>query len=433
MKILLNSMFVGNYGLDKGNLPHEVINFFRADNGQFYVYITPYGTISPNMDIEDLKAILFVHNVGNGLIEVVAKAELDESSTLFTQGIEVRLTDGSIKNKKKKEKYIADMAKENIQYGGITIQDIHSKNNVDNEIHVTMKAKTICFPQNPLFLTSKEELEDMEQRIFYISPKKISNQSMKAYYDENSDTATGYKKLLDIIENEQIWLSPDYVPNLREADITNDETSNNFFRIIGQQNNELIFSNMFYYLFSQYPGLLQKFASDILDTELSENYIIDREKHHMDLRLVDERNYIIIENKIKSLINGTEKESGELKKEADGKLASQLSKYYKIAEEEKGKRKIKAFLFMPDYSPIDISKYSCGDKYKIIRYKQIYDFFTACMNNSDNPGANDPYLSEFIKALHKHTDNTDNEYRNELMNRLKNRIEECKFNGKINY
>ena len=314
VKILLNSMFVGNYGLDKGNLPHEVINFFRADNGQFYVYITPYGTISPNMDIEDLKAILFVHNVGNGLIEVVAKAELDESSTLFTQGIEVRLTDGSIKNKKKKEKYIADMAKENIQYGGITIQDIHSKNNVDNEIHVTMKAKTICFPQNPLFLTSKEELEDMEQRIFYISPKKISNQSMKAYYDENSDTATGYKKLLDIIENEQIWLSPDYVPNLREADITNDETSNNFFRIIGQQNNELIFSNMFYYLFSQYPGLLQKFASDILDTELSENYIIDREKHHMDLRLVDERNYIIIENKIKSLINGTEKESGELKK-----------------------------------------------------------------------------------------------------------------------
>ena len=87
VKILLNSMFVGNYGLDKGNLPHEVINFFRADNGQFYVYITPYGTISPNMDIEDLKAILFVHNVGNGLIEVVAKAELDESSTLFTQGI----------------------------------------------------------------------------------------------------------------------------------------------------------------------------------------------------------------------------------------------------------------------------------------------------------------------------------------------------------
>ena len=33
VKILLNSMFVGNYGLDKGNLPHEVINFFRADNG----------------------------------------------------------------------------------------------------------------------------------------------------------------------------------------------------------------------------------------------------------------------------------------------------------------------------------------------------------------------------------------------------------------
>lgn len=44
-EILINQLFAGTY-LDEGkNIGHEVINLFKADDGNNYLYITPSGKI----------------------------------------------------------------------------------------------------------------------------------------------------------------------------------------------------------------------------------------------------------------------------------------------------------------------------------------------------------------------------------------------------
>ena len=43
--ILINKMYTGSYldDNDGNNIGHEIINFFKADDGNNYIYITPYG------------------------------------------------------------------------------------------------------------------------------------------------------------------------------------------------------------------------------------------------------------------------------------------------------------------------------------------------------------------------------------------------------
>jgi hypothetical protein len=38
-------------------------------------------------------------------------------------------------------------------------------------------------------------------------------------------------------------------------------------------------------------------------------------------------------------------------------------------------------------------------------------------------GLDDKYLSDYVNALRKHTENTDNEFRNDMLIRLRDRIE----------
>ena len=42
-EILLNVMYTGSW-LDE-NIGHEIINLFRSDNGQNYIYVLPWGTM----------------------------------------------------------------------------------------------------------------------------------------------------------------------------------------------------------------------------------------------------------------------------------------------------------------------------------------------------------------------------------------------------
>ena len=82
-KILLNSAFVGSYADNSENLSREVINFLRADNGKYYVYLSPYGSYP---DCDDLEYILFVKNCGHGVVEILAKATVGNCEKL-AQGI----------------------------------------------------------------------------------------------------------------------------------------------------------------------------------------------------------------------------------------------------------------------------------------------------------------------------------------------------------
>ena len=62
--IILNKMYVGSYL--QNNIGHEVINLFKADNGNNYIYVNKDGKTSQ----ENNKAVLLVRNVEEGVVEI---------------------------------------------------------------------------------------------------------------------------------------------------------------------------------------------------------------------------------------------------------------------------------------------------------------------------------------------------------------------------
>ena len=450
--IILNSVYVGNYGYDKHNLPHEMINFIRDDKGRFFIYITPYGTLDKTLKLEDIDAVLFIQSVKNtaGLVEVLAKAVIDhedDSCKFFTQGIEVTKKGANIKDEKKKETYINLIKKIKPVYGNKSLMEIHKQNKRDNEVHVTFQVSEICLPKKTFYLTNKEENLPKRANVFYIGKeKKIANQSMKTYYNESveiidenqSSMEKNQTSIWEIIKDESLWESSDETPKFEEINIKDiSDIQKNFFAVTRQQDNEVMFSNMLFYMFNEYPESINKFLEKVLKIQSDSNIIVEREKERMDIRLIGDKQYVIIENKINSPINGMyleEKDKDNSKYEyfngyrSEGeKYISQLSKYYELAEEHNKKTKqdrtICGFVLRPNYVSIDenfLAGFLRGDKYTPLNYSEVQIFVDEYMKDNE---IEDIYLSEFVKAMQKHTTETDCEYRNVLLARLNERIQ----------
>lgn len=80
------------------------------------------------------------------------------------------------------------------------------------------------------------------------------------------------------------------------------------------------------------------------------------------------------------------------------------------------------FIFSPNYNRIDLSKFSYGEKYTVVYYREIYNFFVENRNLFDEV----PYFEDFINALHKHTKDYDNELEEEMQRRFQSTIYKAK-------
>ena len=99
----------------------------------------------------------------------------------------------------------------------------------------------------------------------------------------------------------------------------------------------------------------------------------------------------MIENKIKSGLNG---------KTDDGK--NQLNKYYEYTEKIKKEEEMEAahyFLFVPNYNDITIENSLIKDKFKIVYYSEIYEFF----RKNAAEYLSDKYFSDFLRGLKNQT------------------------------
>ena len=73
-EILLNIMYTGAYlENENANIGHEIINLFKADNGNNYIYVLPYGLMSKKHN-DKIKTILLVRRCNSKIIEILAKA-----------------------------------------------------------------------------------------------------------------------------------------------------------------------------------------------------------------------------------------------------------------------------------------------------------------------------------------------------------------------
>lgn len=409
--ILVAKMYTGKY-IEK-NIGHEIINFFKPDIGdKYYGYIINDGKLKDG-NYDKIQTILFVSDKKDNKIKILGKLDKDKDNLEFI--VDKKATD--------KQSQITFIKDNNIRYGGVYLNDIMNKSEVDDYgIYISYSANNVYKPKEDYYLLLKDSKE-IENNYNKKINKNIGHQYCYISDSDKTEKAD-YKKISDLIKS----------INWKKEEIKIDEKIQNkygkyynelydnkesFMDLINKEYDEIVFSNMLYYYFHK-KGMFKKFAEEILKMNVSDNIKIEREKNidkgRIDIWIEDDKNKkcIVIENKLKSAINGryvSDDDKTERKIEK-----SQLDKYIRWVDnyKENNKKKFEDYekkycIFVPNYKTEelikDIDKNNLMPKdtsgkglYQIIEYKEIFEFFYEQKNNMEN----DKYYIDFLRALSKH-------------------------------
>lgn len=376
-QILINTLFAGSYLSEQKNIGHEFINLFRDDNDNNYLYITPGGTVDDKK--YSVKSVLFAKHVeGKTTIEILAKAE--DLAAVDTSPDEIKYAGASLKQ----------IFEDNIYHG-----------ETDPGVYCTYKANKIRLPKSGtrIIVTIDKDFKSNDDNVRLIrlhsKVKAINPQTGRKYFFQEEDPKA-YSELQELLDNDNYWESE----NTTERIISDGSTSKiapTFLEIIRKEDDELVFSNLLAYYFQYNRTVFQKFAKEILGiADFAPRFELIRESNNnIDLWIEDEKHVLVIENKIKSGLNGLKDNN-----------YSQLNKYQEYTEELISNPESKSygkksyyFIFTPNYNQIDTSKYNLKKPYKTINYSTTYNFFC------DNAVSfmDEKFFSDFLKGLKNHT------------------------------
>lgn len=371
-EILINQMYAGEYLAMANNIGHEVINLLKADDGKRYLYVTPNGKVRGHC----VESILFVRKVrGGGTVEVVAAA---------TELSKVPSSDRG-----------------SITYNGVRLADVYGDNiaaeNADDPPdRVTYVAENMKVPSLgcKIILTLENEvdrLNDLTVVPLDSSRKSIVSRGngMRRYYTTANDPMA-YKQLKDLLGNERLWCP---IPSTYDLSAGEDAYEvPGFLEVIGKEDSESVFSNLFAYIFSKRPGIFREFASEVLDIDdMDTSFRVDREsRNNIDIRIEDSHHIVVIENKTKSGVNGV-----------GGKYDSQLKKYQVKTDEEAAKsgKVARYFVFAPDIASLNLLRYDPEEVWTPVSYNDICDFFKDARRFSSL--AEVKYFDEFVRGLER--------------------------------
>lgn len=253
---------------------------------------------------------------------------------------------------------------------------------------------------------------------------RISTIEKRKKESEEEIEKKNYNRLKNILEAD-LWgdAVEEYNHNLSLEDDTF-----SFLTITKKEYDELAFSNMFAHYFASHKGLFKQLMQDArttiqngkeqkqlnIDIDLEHPLEIMREKKNIDLLIECGNHVFVIENKIKSGINGK-------KHDIYGKLVQdQLGTYMKYVEKEYADSFTHHyFIFSPDYNKINSSEFATKevqDNYRIINYSEIYSVFLDYYNNHKDEFKNDKYFEDFLKGIKKHSNDRDKDFE-EIMKR----------------
>ncbi|MEZ5002137.1 MAG: PD-(D/E)XK nuclease family protein [Chitinophagales bacterium] len=375
--ILLNNLFNGEYIKEK--VGGEIVNIYQSDNGRYYIYVNPYGNIDKKWD-DRIKYILFIRSVGNGVVKVIGKAEIDKQISHNA----IRKTGKGIDAYQKQ--YIDE---NNVTYGNVKIYELGSWSNY----FVTFEAEGIYKAKADIYLTTNENQHSSVNTYIVRNIKRINNQSQKLYIEPGS---LNYKTLEEIIQNPNLW-EREKVGKIDLSESNKSEES--FLSIIRKENDELVNSNLLAYFLENDRKFWASFAENVLKISdknvINSKPIITRESiGNIDLWIEVGGHLIVIENKIKSGINGRVQNG-----------YSQLEKYVDVAKKEyKGdKEKISYYVLRPNYNNEDYKAFNKGALYKEIKYSMINDII------KDRDDADNKHFNEFKSVVKKHSAEYDNE------------------------
>lgn len=381
-EIVLNRMYNGDY-LNE-NLGHEIINMYRSDNGKHYIYLQYDGRFDKR-HAGKVGCILLVRTLhGRKLLEVLGKAEGITDVYTPEQTAEAQ------------EKYIHD---NNIRYDGALLNHIFDGNKYQY-VYITFEAARVVRPKKQM-LISFSESKNRDCNTIYLTENNQARASLKQYIDES--TPKDYTALSEVIDNPLLW-EEECVGGVGNECAEARPTT--YFDICGTQHYELAYSNAFAHFINRYPHLFQNFIKEQCGREIGEIVSVHREEHNIDILVRTDSELIVIENKIKSHINGR-----IFDRHSDEGDRTQLEKYYKYGIEKAGKenRETLFCLLTPNYNDIDLTKYVSGDKYQMVLYRTVYDF---CRKQKEYE--KDWYFHDFVEALYAHTKDTSNDLYEEM-------------------
>ena len=404
-EILLNRMYSGDYLTTGNNIGHEVINLFRCDNGKNYIYVLSDGSVAKEHN-DKIETLLLVRWVGNRTMEILAKA-------VSLKQVLYRYSSGRGDRKELHDQQMKYITDNNITYGGVRLDRLFQGNIYQGQLDydsffITYEAGSIIKPIRPIYITDKAS-DTLKANTFALEGITFSTQSPKMYYSEGS---SAYATLEGIINDSSLWEKENTTEKI-QANRYDTDGNHNFLKIIRKEYDELVFSNLLAHYFMQSPDVFVTFCKEILGIEsIDKNYTIEREtQDNIDLLIQDSKNVIVIENKIKSGINGIRHDV------YSDEIQSQLCKYYEFANGIAKGRIVSCFIFSPDYNYLDIQNHKASQYYKVVKYSELYDFFM-----KQDKAIFDKYFDDFLKALYKHTLMVDNELFEEMRRRFATRI-----------
>ncbi len=403
---------------------------------------------------ECISTMLLTKSYKQNVIEVIGMA-LGLENVLGAEqslGRDYIYTEKNIQEKQ--EKYIK---KENVSYGGVSILDIF--NDAEQQsIFITYKAKKFYKPRKRIFIALGIELDNKELPNDAEPPVKLTQlnwvkTSLKQYLYPKEVTNEDYQKIATIVNNSDLW-EEDNTKVDSDVDIAKREIS--LIDICQIQNDENCFSNMLAYFMQQkkYIELWKEFfmvalyyhPKDLqnaypLNLIMGDNYSVTRGESakveennpkwfpnggRIDLLICDneKKNMIVIENKIESDINSIR---------TDENNSTQLRRYYNYVSWLIENIEIKPhFLILtPNYNIPHIEEerndnnevldLQMSDIYKIITYKDLYDFFSKKVSVFED----DANFKAFYEAIQRHTYQNVNAYLyNEMEEKFIRRIKE---------
>lgn len=401
--IVINRMYAGTYINNK--LGGEIINLLHTDSGDNYVFVNPYGYIN-KMYNDSVVAVVDTRLLKSGCFEILGISLVENGQIVHPKGYTRK--EKGLSCGKQIDNYTKNHT---IEYGGVPYKNI-----VDNvmDSYITFKSNSLLIPKEQIFITDSDNGNNVpiSNFTFNLPDKRFPKQSLISYITD-VDNPTAFKIITDMIKNDNLW-DTNKVNKVQDNKIIDKHF--NYLSVIKKEDDELVYSNLFAYFFCKYPQLLQKFSNTVLNIELDGDMVVNREKHNIDLLIEDNKDIIVIENKIKSGINGV---SIRHDFSEDGLIQSQLSRYHEYIESKKERKDSHYFIFIPDYNKVDLSKYTGSKRYTVINYSKLYDFFS-------KQSVDDVYYKEFVNSLYKHTKDRENDYAEDMACRFLQKIKAVK-------
>lgn len=404
--IILNKIFQGSWNKQEGNISHEIIDFFKTDKGEHYIYNDPWGHCPPeiyvgekesNKEIYEAKYMLLT-GTGTRDFELLYLIELKEVLHHFSSGKASKNNRDIIVSK-----YIKPRE---IKYGGVSLDQIYGKD--DDSLLVTFQASAIYKPKKRITSGLPQQYKKGEGYVFQRNKGYINNKEYKNDYDN----------IISLIEDNEgnvdsnTWTKLE-LPTINPSDLItqrqNKQSQKTFLDMIYKTDSEECFTNMLYSILSQ-KDLFYQFCNEFkADTQDISNipFKVEREKvvsnGRMDISgeaksedTVYQR--VIIENKIWSGLNGVN----------ERKKITQLSTYYDLWGKEDNTRPILeplCFVIAPNYrirhveEEINDLDPAMKDVYGIIPYSKIADFIEKHMNQIEQYSE---YVKDCLLAFKKH-------------------------------